>query len=78
VESRFGVKVELKPGQMGQFDVVIAGRLLFSKKQSGRFPGLGEVEERVAQLKAGKEFPEATTVGGNGGLMSRLCAKLLG
>jgi predicted Rdx family selenoprotein len=78
LESKLGVKVELKPGRMGQFDVVVAGRLLFSKKQTGRFPGLGEVEERIAQFKAGKEFPEAATVGGNGGLMGRLLAKLLG
>jgi predicted Rdx family selenoprotein len=63
---------------MGQFVVVVGGRLIFSKKQAGRFPGAGEVEERVAQFKAGKEFPEAARVGGYGGLMGRLLAKLLG
>lgn len=57
---------------MGQFDVVVAGRLIFSKKQAGRFPGLGEVEERLAQLKAGKEFPEASDQLSPNGIMRRI------
>ncbi|MGO9062535.1 MAG: Rdx family protein [Candidatus Binataceae bacterium] len=64
--------MDLKPGRVGQFDVVVAGRLLFSKKQTGRFPGPGEVEERLVQFKAGKEFPEAPERRSNGGIMARI------
>jgi selT/selW/selH-like putative selenoprotein len=31
------------PGSKGQFDVVLDGRLLFSKQAKGRFPEDGEI-----------------------------------
>jgi hypothetical protein len=58
--------------------VVVAGRLLFSKKQTGRFPKVAEVEGLVSQLKAGREFPEAAAVDANRGFAARILAKLLG
>jgi len=35
------------PGGKGQFDVIRDGELLFSKHETGRFPGEGEVERLV-------------------------------
>lgn len=42
------MKADLVPGQNGIFDVVVEGKLVFSKFESGRFPEPGEV---VAKLK---------------------------
>jgi predicted Rdx family selenoprotein len=38
---------EMVPGEESQFDVVVDGELLFSKRREGRFP---EVEEILARL----------------------------
>jgi len=57
IESRFGQKVDIAEGSRGQFDVLADSQLLFSKKDAGRFPQPGEVEERFALLKDGKELP---------------------
>jgi selT/selW/selH-like putative selenoprotein len=57
LKSRFGEEPEVKPGSLGQFDVVVDGQVIFSKKEAGRFPAEGEVEERFADLKAGKRPP---------------------
>lgn len=59
MNSRFGEQVEITPGQTGQFDVVVNGRLVFSKSSTGRFPLEGEVEEIFAALKEGREPPPA-------------------
>jgi selT/selW/selH-like putative selenoprotein len=45
LSSRFGEKVQIKPGKTGQFDVLVDGKLVFSKGQVGRFPVANEVEE---------------------------------
>jgi hypothetical protein len=37
--------------------VLVDGQLIFSKAAAGRFPLDGEVEERFAALKGGKELP---------------------
>jgi selT/selW/selH-like putative selenoprotein len=37
------VEADAKPGSTGQFDVLIDGRLVFSKEQEGRFPEEDEV-----------------------------------
>ena len=57
LESRWGEKVAIAEGSRGQFDVLADGVVLFSKKEAGRFPGPGEVEERLSLLKDGKELP---------------------
>jgi predicted Rdx family selenoprotein len=57
LKSRFGEEVTITPGSRGQFDVLLDGRLIFSKAQVSRFPGDGEAEERFAMLKADKELP---------------------
>jgi selT/selW/selH-like putative selenoprotein len=34
-------------GSGGQFEVVLDGQLIFSKKQLGRFPEVGEILEKI-------------------------------
>lgn len=38
-----GIEVELIAGSGGIFEVVADSRLIFSKRQQGRFPGEGEI-----------------------------------
>ena len=45
--SERGVDASAIPGGKGQFDVLRDGELVFSKHDSGRFPGEGEVERLV-------------------------------
>ena len=40
--------VECKTGRSGQFDIVIDGRVAYSRYQTGRFPS----EEEIARLLA--------------------------
>lgn len=42
--------VELIPSSGGVFEVTAGGNLIFSKKEQGRFPNEGEVEEKIGQL----------------------------
>ena len=49
--KQFGEKVAIAPGKSGQFDVLVDGKLIFSKQQSGRFPLDGEVEDIFGALK---------------------------
>ena len=51
LKSRFGEQAKIKPGESGQFDVIVDGKLIFSKHQSGRFPVDNEVEEIFEALK---------------------------
>jgi predicted Rdx family selenoprotein len=54
LKSRFGEAAEIKLGKSGQFDVIVDGKLIFSKAAAGRFPLPGEVEEALAKLRADK------------------------
>ena len=38
-----GVESELVPGSNGVFDVVVDGKLIYSKHQTGRFPDPDEI-----------------------------------
>jgi selT/selW/selH-like putative selenoprotein len=40
----YGAEVELVPGVAGVFEITVDGRLLFSKKQTGRFPTDEEID----------------------------------
>jgi predicted Rdx family selenoprotein len=42
-----GMDATATPGGKGQFDIVSNGELVFSKHDTGRFPGEGEVERLV-------------------------------
>jgi selT/selW/selH-like putative selenoprotein len=43
LKDRVDAEVELRPGKVGQFDVVAEGKLVFSKAEAGRFPDPDEV-----------------------------------
>jgi selT/selW/selH-like putative selenoprotein len=74
LKSKFGEDAAITPGKSGQFDVLINGKLIFSKSQTGRFPIDGEVEERFAALKGGRELPplEAAKPGVVGKILGKL------
>ena len=42
-----GVEAGATPGGKGQFDVIRNGEVVFSKHDTGRFPGEGEIERLV-------------------------------
>jgi selT/selW/selH-like putative selenoprotein len=42
-----GIDATATPGETGQFDVTADGRLVFSKRETGRFPEDGEVRGLV-------------------------------
>ena len=39
--------VALKPSDSGIFDVVLDGKLIFSRKQAGRFPTFEEIKTQI-------------------------------
>jgi selT/selW/selH-like putative selenoprotein len=41
--------ISLKPADKGVFDVVLDGKLIFSKHQQGRFPTLEEIKNPLDQ-----------------------------
>jgi selT/selW/selH-like putative selenoprotein len=43
LKQEFGVVAQLIPGSAGIFDVVVDGKMVFSKHAVGRFPEAGEV-----------------------------------
>jgi predicted Rdx family selenoprotein len=47
-ESRGRGPVEAQVGKSGQFDIVIEGRLAYSKYKAGRFPSEAELEKLIA------------------------------
>jgi selenoprotein W-related protein len=47
IQEARGVEAELVPGGGGVFDVVVDGKLVYSKHQTGRFP---DPEEILAKL----------------------------
>lgn len=46
-KRRADVETRLIKGSGGNFDVVLDGRLIFSKKQAGRFPTPEEILEMI-------------------------------
>jgi selenoprotein W-related protein len=46
-KHRAGVETQLIKGSGGQFEVVLDGALIFSKKEVGRFPEPEEILERI-------------------------------
>lgn len=74
LKSQFGEDAAITAGKSGQFDVLIDGELIFSKSQTGRFPLDGEVEERFAALKSGKELPPLEAA--KPGVVGRILGKL--
>ena len=50
IEKQFPVKVELIPSSGGVFEVVVDGKLIYSKKMTGEFPAEGEVLEILREV----------------------------
>ena len=46
----FKADVDIIAGSDGVYDIVVDGRLLFSKKETGRFPDDGEILKLIRQL----------------------------
>lgn len=44
-EARGRGPVEILTGKTGQFDVTVAGKLVYSRYETGRIPGDAELEE---------------------------------
>ncbi len=49
ISKASGVKPELIKGDNGIFDVVVDGKLIFSKYTTGHFPANDEIIERLRQ-----------------------------
>lgn len=57
------LSVALKPADKGVFDVVLDGKLIFSKQQAGRFPTLDEIKQQLdTKLVVPLEAPTQTTM----------------
>jgi len=46
-KQRSNIETKLTKGTGGQFEVVLDGTLLFSKKQQGRFPDTQEILQQI-------------------------------
>jgi selenoprotein W-related protein len=54
--------VSLKPADKGVFDVVLDGKLIFSKHQEGRFPTVDDLKNHLDQrLTIPLETPQPTS-----------------
>ena len=46
-KQRDGIETQLQKGMGGQFEVVLDGNLIFSKKKEGRFPEPQEILDKI-------------------------------
>jgi len=49
LKKEFDIEAVLVTGEVGSFDVVINGELLFSKSEAGRFPDRGEIVQKIEE-----------------------------
>ncbi len=47
LRKAFGVEAKLIPGSNGIFDVIVGGKRVFSKSETGRFPDPDEVASKL-------------------------------
>jgi hypothetical protein len=52
--EREGFEAEATAGGKGQFDVLADGRLVFSKRETRRFPAPGEILEALVEVDEGR------------------------
>jgi predicted Rdx family selenoprotein len=52
LKARFDEVAQIKAGKSGQFDVIVDGRLIFSKDALGRFPEEEEIEREFEKLRS--------------------------
>jgi len=45
LQETFGINSELVAGEKGIFDVMVDGKTIYSRHQTGRFPNEGEVSQ---------------------------------
>jgi selT/selW/selH-like putative selenoprotein len=50
LSDRFGVTADLERGDRGAFDVLVDGKLMFSKHAAGRFPETTEIVDAIRGL----------------------------
>jgi len=50
IEDAFDVQSKLIIGKPGQFDVIVDGKLVFSKHKEGRFPEHQEVLDAMSRI----------------------------
>jgi selT/selW/selH-like putative selenoprotein len=50
IKGAFDVDATIDPGKPGQFDVLVDGKLVFSKNAQGRFPEHQEVLDEMSKL----------------------------
>jgi selenoprotein W-related protein len=48
LQRKFGIQPELVRSSGGVFEVILGNELIFSKRELGRFPEPGEVEELLS------------------------------
>jgi len=53
IEDAFDAPSKLTIGKPGQFDVIVDGKLIFSKHAVGRFPEHQEVLDAMSRISAG-------------------------
>jgi selenoprotein W-related protein len=53
IKEERGIDAILLKGSGGQFEIVLDGRLLFSKKQEGRFPDSDEILSKIPATRSG-------------------------
>jgi len=51
LKKAFGAETELVPGVKGIFDVVVDGKMVFSRFREDRFPEPGEVVKMLLQSR---------------------------
>ena len=51
LKKEFGFDIELVQSSGGIFDVEYGGKIIFSKKEVGRFPDLGEVPKIIKKIQ---------------------------
>lgn len=49
IRKRLGSDPEILPGDIGMFDVVVDGKVVYSKYETGRFPLDDEVIEKLGE-----------------------------
>jgi selT/selW/selH-like putative selenoprotein len=49
IRERLGVQPELIEGRNGVFEIHLDGQPMFSKRQLGRFPAEGEIEDLLSE-----------------------------
>jgi predicted Rdx family selenoprotein len=47
IESRGHGPVEIQQGKSGQFDVIVDGKVAYSRYDTGRFPSEADLEKRT-------------------------------